>query len=216
VCLLATSVFAQRVRVVHASPDAPAVDIRVDGAPAIDALPYGDATDYVSLPAGQRIFQVMVAGTDTQVTSLNATIDSGADYTVVAAGFATGSRTPGFRLIVLRDNNFEPEAGQARIRIVHAAASAPTVDIYYGAPYVTVRPAGTAPVLAGVPFGAASGYLTVPSNQQAFATVTPAGSKTTAFSGRLLFGSRNVRTIFALDAPGGGAPFRFLVLNDRN
>lgn len=47
--LVAGLSFAQapsaRVRVIHASPDAPAVDIYVDGAVALDGIPFKSATD---------------------------------------------------------------------------------------------------------------------------------------------------------------------------
>ena len=40
------------VRVIHASPDAPAVDVWVNGAVAIEDLAFGSATDWIALPAG--------------------------------------------------------------------------------------------------------------------------------------------------------------------
>jgi hypothetical protein len=41
-----------RIRVVHASPDAPNVDVWVNGAVAVSNLAFNDATDYIALPAG--------------------------------------------------------------------------------------------------------------------------------------------------------------------
>jgi hypothetical protein len=214
VCLSASSAFAQRVRVVHASPDAPAVDILVDGQRAIDGLPYAEYTDYVALPAGQHSFQVRVAGTETVVTEVNATLTNGQDVTVIAAGFVTPGRPQAFRLLVLPDDNTQPGDGQVRVRVVHAAASAPNVDVYFGAPFLSV--VNRDAVLTDVPFGAASGYLTVPALGQYAARVTPAGSKTIAInSARLLLGEKLVTTFIAIDSQGGGAPFSILPLLDR-
>jgi hypothetical protein len=42
------------VNIVHASPDAPAVDIYFDGAAAVENLPFGIATGWVALPAGEH------------------------------------------------------------------------------------------------------------------------------------------------------------------
>ena len=47
-----------KVRVVHASPDAPAVDVYVDGAKALSNVTFFTASDYLSLPAGEHRFQV--------------------------------------------------------------------------------------------------------------------------------------------------------------
>lgn len=213
--LFAGLTFAQapsaRVRVVHASPDAPAVDIYVDGAVALDNIAYRGATDYVELPAGQRIFQVFAAGTSTKVAELNATLTPGSTLTVIAAGFA--AKSPGLRLLVLSDN-IPNDMTNAYVRVVHGAPSAPGVDVYLGSPYQTL--AKREPGLTGVPFAAASGYLSLRPNTGYMARVTPAGTKTIAIeSGRLSFPAGSAWTVIALDTTGGGTPFGFLALQDR-
>jgi len=214
VCLLPEIASAQRVRVVHASPDAPAVDILVDGGRAIDGLPFGEYTDYVALPAGPHTFQVRVAGTETQVTELPATLAANQDVTVIATGFVAAGRGPAFRLVVLVDDNSVPANGRAHVRVVHAAPSAPNVDVYFGAPFLSVRSRDA--VLTNVPFGAASGYLPVPSVAQYAARITPAGSKDIAIDGpRLVLGEKLITTFIAVDSKGGGAPFYILALLDR-
>jgi hypothetical protein len=200
-----------RVRVVHASPDAPAVDIYVDGAVALDNIAYKGATDYVELPAGQRIFQVFVSGTQTKVAELNATLTPGTTLTVIAAGFA--AKSPALRLVVLSDNIPNDMSG-AYVRVVHGAPTAPGVDVYVGAPYQTL--ARRDPALTGVPFGAASGYVPLRANTGYMARVTPAGTKTIAIeSGRLSFPMGTAWTVIAVDATDGGTPFGFLALQDR-
>lgn len=214
VSLFPASAFAQRVRVVHASPDAPAVDVFVDGAAAIDALPFAEYTDYVSLPAGEHRFEVRVAGTDTVVTGVTATLPVGGDFTVIATGFVTPGRGEAFRLLLLQDDNTTPANGRAHVRVVHAAPSAPGVDVYFGAPFLSVRTREA--VLKGVPFGVASGYLPVPSVAQYAARITPAGSKTIAIDGpRLVLGEKLITTFIAIDNRGGGAPFHILALIDK-
>jgi hypothetical protein len=217
VCLLATASWAQRVRVVHASPDAPPVDVYVDGQIALSGIPFGEYTDYVNLPGGQRTFSVFVAGTNTRVADVAAFLTPVLDYTVLAMGFATGGKSPSFRLMLLVDQNSEPVEGFAKVRVIHAAPSAPAVDVYWTKPFLALR--GQLPVLTGVPFGAASNYLTVPTGRTAQyqARVAVAGTQTVAIdSGRLVLGSQEVRTIIAIDNAGGGAPFSAIVLRDRN
>lgn len=216
VCLLATASFAQRVRVVHASPDAPPVDIYVDGQIALTGIPFGDYTDYVDLRSGQRTFSIFVAGTNTRVADVSPFLTPGLDYTVVAMGFA-GGKAPAFRLMLLVDENSAPLEGFAKVRVIHAAPSAPAVDVYWTKPFLALK--GQLPVLTGVPFGAASNYLTVPTGKAAQyqARVAAAGTQTVAIdSGRLVLNSQEVRTIIAVDNAGGGAPFTAVVLRDRN
>src|SRR6476619_3635042 len=77
------------VRVVHASPDAPAVDIYLDGTPAIKALAFGAATDFIPLPAKSYKVDIRPAGADAAskpVYTTNVVLPNGASATVVALG----------------------------------------------------------------------------------------------------------------------------------
>ncbi|HMO95294.1 MAG TPA: DUF4397 domain-containing protein, partial [Tepidiformaceae bacterium] len=82
-----------RVRVMHASPDAPAVDIFVDGAKAVTALAFPSNTPYVTLPAGGHNVQVFVSpsdGTGSPVLQAILDVQAGKDYTVLAVGTLAG------------------------------------------------------------------------------------------------------------------------------
>lgn len=207
--------FGQRVRVVHASPDAPAVDIYVDGQKAFQDLPFGEYTDYAEVGRGQHELAVYVARTDTAVLRTSAFIDSSTDYTVLATGFVGG--TPALDLLILADrNNTQPPAMRAKVRVVHAAPSAPDVDVYFTTPFAVLAQ----PTLTGVPFGAASGFLTVPTgmtNAQYQARVAVAGTQTVAIdSGRVVLPARSVRTYIALDPKEPGGSFQIIELLDRD
>ncbi|MDR7402891.1 MAG: DUF4397 domain-containing protein [Armatimonadota bacterium] len=138
-----------RVRVVHASPDAPAVDVVVDGTKAISGLAFKAISAYATVPAGQRKFQVFPAGTTmgTPVIEVTPSLAAGKDYTVVAFGRLAGI-TPG----LVEDDNRAPAAGKARIRFIHGSPNAPAVDIA-----VTGGPV----IFPNVAFKAASGYAEV-------------------------------------------------------
>ena len=117
-----------RVRVVHASPDAPNVDVYVDDAAALTDVPYKAESGYVPLPAGAHNFKVFAAGadpaTDEPVIDADATLDAGTDYTIVALG-TVAEITAG----VFVDNNAAPAAGKAHVRVIHASPDAPAVDV---------------------------------------------------------------------------------------
>ena len=97
---LAVSAFAQdnqaRVRVVHASPDAPAVDVWVDGSVAFNNAPFQGITDDAGLDAGTYNVQVTPTGaTEPVVLDADLGLTAGTDSTVVAVGVTdtdTGSR----------------------------------------------------------------------------------------------------------------------------
>jgi hypothetical protein len=210
--IASTMLFAQRIRVVHASPDAPNVDVYADGQIAVENLPFGDYTDYITVTPGQRNFAVFVAGTQTKVLEASPNIGAGQDYTIVAAGFV--AKAPALRLLLLGDLAGSPSETQTRVRVVHASPTAPAVDVFFTSPYLPLR--NRPATLSGVPFGAASGFLTVPPGQYQ-ARVTPAGTTTVAIdSGRIVIPPGATRTIIAVDAKGGGGPLGAIVLLDRN
>ena len=198
-----------RVRVVHASPDAPNVDLLLDNAKVLSDVPYLASSDYLATSAGDHNLKVNAAGTATTAIDADVTLADGTDYTVIASDLVA-QITP----IVLQDDNTAPAAGDARVRAIHGAPSAPTVDVYVTAPGADLETA--TPVLTNVAFGDVADYLEVPAGEYQV-RVTPAGTKTVAIdSGALTLESGQVRTAIAVDAPGGGAPFDLLVLADSN
>lgn len=202
-----------RVRIVHASPDAPAVDIYVNGGMVLENLPFREYSEYLSLPAGTYTVEIKVTGTNTVVKQLSVPVQAGKDYTAVAVGYAGGNQ-PGFDVMLLEDDNTAPEDGRIKIRVAHTAPGAPAVDVYVTTPFETLT--GKQAVLTNVPFKAASGYLSVPIGMYQ-ARVAVAGTKTIAIdSHRLATWGGMIRTIIAVDNKGGGAPFDLILLPDRN
>jgi len=195
VLALATSAMAQsdmaRVRVVHASPDAPAVDVWVDGSVAFSNAPFKGITDYASLvPATYNVQVTPTGATEPIVIDADLTLDANTDYTVVAVGLLADIEP-----LVLIDNNSTPAAGKAHVRFVHASPDAPAVDI-------AVADGG--PVLfSNVAFKGIGDYLPVDAGTYDL-EVRIAGTETVALEvpGVALAGS-TVYTIFAMGLAGG-------------
>jgi LPXTG-motif cell wall-anchored protein len=193
--ILAVPAFAQendaRVRVVHASPDAPAVDVWVNGAVAFSNAPFTGITEYAALAAGAYNVQVTPTGA-TEPVVINADLDLAAntDYTVVAVG-ALSEIEP----LVLIDNNATPAAGKAHVRFVHASPDAPAVDIAV---------ANGGPVLfANVSFKGVGDYLPVDAGTYDL-EVRLAGTSTVALSvPGVALADGTVYTIFAMGLAGG-------------
>jgi len=113
------------VMVVHASPDAPGVDLLVDGSVVnSEALTFPQNTGYLDVPAGTRNVQVNASGTSTTV--IDADLDLSGDWTYTV--FATGSLSE-IAPLVLVDQLASPAAGNAHVRFVHLSPDAPAVDI---------------------------------------------------------------------------------------
>ena len=198
-----------QLRVVHASPDAPNVDVLVDGAAALTNVPFKAASDYLSVPSGARNLKVRAAGTTTVVIDQNATVVGGRAYTVLATG-PVASIAP----LVLEDDLTNPASGNVRLRLVHASPTAGNVDIYVTAP--TANLDTTTPTLSNVAFRAASSYLEVPAGTYRV-RITPAGTKTVAIDvNNVALTAGQIRTAVAVDAPGGGAPLGAILLTDEN
>ena len=113
-----------RVMAVHASPDAPAVDLLVDGAVAGTGLAYPGNTGYLPVKSGTRNFKINVSGTSTTVINANLPLSPGASYSV----FAVDSVSK-ISALVLTDDLTKPAAGKAHVRFVHLSPNAPAVDV---------------------------------------------------------------------------------------
>ena len=135
--ILATSIFTLssceddvevtygNVLVIHASPDAPGVDLLVDDVKVnTQPLTYPGNTGYLEAESGTRNIKVNVAGTTTNV--INGDLDLEADkyYSVFAV-----DEVAEITALVLVDDLTMPAAGKAHVRFVHLSPDAPAVDI---------------------------------------------------------------------------------------
>ncbi|MFK5602504.1 DUF4397 domain-containing protein [Haloferax volcanii] len=143
--------FVQRdvsLRAAHLSPDAPNVDVLVDGAVALSDVPFGAVSDYLALTAGSH--QVTIRATDAPDTVVfDEMLDLAAGaYTAAALGELDSAAENGFAVSLLEDDRSAPADDMARVRVLHASPDAPAVD-------VTVAGSGDA-LVDGAAFGDAA------------------------------------------------------------
>jgi hypothetical protein len=115
------------VRIVHAAPDAAEVDVYAEDSPLAQGLAFGNATEYLTLPAGDgRQLRFAAAGTSPDESVLDAEVDleAGQAYQIVASGEAEELAA----IVSEVDLTPLPE-NQARIRVVHASPDAGNVDV---------------------------------------------------------------------------------------
>ena len=124
VCVAAKTI--SEVRVVHASPNSPNVDIYVDkGAkPLLANVKFGDSTPYMGVVAGSHHVTITKAGdAKTVVFDENVKLDGQLGYTLIAEGTLAN-----FAVKVLVDD-LSDTAGMARVVVVHAVPDGPAVDV---------------------------------------------------------------------------------------
>lgn len=193
-----------RVRVLHGSGDAPAVDVYAGRNAVVEDLEFGAITDYLTVPAGESRIRVVPAGATLKegpvVIDATLTFEGGTATTVAA----TGSSEDGIIPQVLLDEP-SPSVDMAQARVVHFAYDAPAVDI---------APVGGDPIITELAYPDDSGYADLPpgtytlevraaGSPDAVVTLDPltlaAGTSSSAFAvGSLEAGT--FRVVPALDA----------------
>ncbi|MHC4937807.1 MAG: DUF4397 domain-containing protein [Planctomycetota bacterium] len=134
----AESIETLQLRVVHASPDAGAVDIYVSGpaATVVEDFGYGDTTPFLTVPTG--IYEIDIrpasasANSDPVFSVSGVALGSDIEaMTIVAAGLVGAAPGSGreFRLLPLNHEFGRPGATQTMVRIVHASPEADAVKI---------------------------------------------------------------------------------------
>ena len=137
-----------RVRLIHAAPDTPPMDVLLDGQVVQQNVAYATIGDYLDVPAGSHTVAAAPAGqgADAAVISQQISVDAGASYTVAVVGLENISAKQ------FTDDLAAPAAGQARVRVLHFSPDAPGADVEVI----------DGPTLAqNIAFGAASPYLDV-------------------------------------------------------
>ncbi|WP_144395110.1 DUF4397 domain-containing protein [Pleionea sediminis] len=183
------------LRVVHASPDAPAVDVLVnDETTLVSNLDYAEATGFVGVPADTYNVKVVPTGEVAPVViDADLTLDQGTNYTVLAVDLLETIEP----LVITEDRR--SVATEAKVQIIHASPAAGNVDIYVTAPGAGI--ADVDPTFSDVPFkGTTEGFVSLPVDSYDI-TVTLAGTKDAAIGpAELSFEAGGVYTIIARDA----------------
>jgi hypothetical protein len=115
------------VRIVHAAPDTPPIDVYLADAPIAQNLDFGTATEYAAVPSGTgRGVRVTATGAPLEEAIIDWSFDlqPGQAYEMVATGAANDLE------LNITGTDLRPLAeGQARLRVFHASPDAGGVDI---------------------------------------------------------------------------------------
>ena len=114
------------VRVFHAAPQAPNVDVYVNDQMVFSNLAFGDFTRYVYLDEGEYNVSVYLAGQkDRPVINQMVDVPSQQIFTVAATG-----NLDNLGLLVIPDKvSKSPSQNYSSVRVIHLSPNAPGVDI---------------------------------------------------------------------------------------
>ena len=114
------------VRVFHAAPQAPNVDVYVNDQMVFSNLAFGDFTRYVYLDEGEYNVSVYLAGQkDRPVINQMVDVPSQQIFTIAATG-----NLDNLGLLVIPDKvSKSPSQNYSSVRVIHLSPNAPGVDI---------------------------------------------------------------------------------------
>jgi len=123
-----------KMRVAHLSPDAPNVDVWIDGAlvPGLANVPFEAVGEYLELVAATHRIQIFATGeTVDPVIDTGITLDPRLDHTVAATGqvMAEVGNPRRIAATVITYDGRTPDIGEALVRFVHTSPDAPAVDV---------------------------------------------------------------------------------------
>jgi hypothetical protein len=186
------------VRVVHAAPAAPNVDVYVDGSKLLPNFAFGTVTDYVPLAAGAHQIVIVGAGQPQTPATISgsATVESGKKYTIAAIGNSNPAVTPS--LVVFADDNSVSD-NKAKARVYHLSDNAGAVSVSTGGNTV----------INSLAFKSASDYLNVPSGTYDFTVTLLDKQNTTVPLNGAQLAANKVTSVFALGEVGGSGATAF-------
>lgn len=176
------------VRVVHASPDAPNVDVWVDGETVLTDVPFTAVSDYLSVPAGTYNIQVTATGDTTPVIEADLEFAAGSATTIAAYGLLADITAAVFT------DDITTADGQAKLRAIHLSPSAPAD--------VDIAVQGGDVVVPGLAYPEASGYLTLDAGDYPL-EIRAAGDDAAALQFDVTLEADTNYTAFAMDAADG-------------
>ena len=112
------------VMVVHASPDAPEVDVRINNNVALSNVAYPDNSSYTELSSGSTNIKVSPAGTTKYVIDATVNLEANKNYSVFAIDSVSN-----IKAAVVTDDLTAPASGKSHVRFFHFSPDAPAVDI---------------------------------------------------------------------------------------
>lgn len=128
------------LRVIHASKDAPPVNVRVGFKNVIKNLDYADSSGYLSVRSGTKkvLVKAIIPGGNAVVIKVDRfEFEKDLRYNILAV-----NDTATIEALVVEESAAEPSDTEVAIAVVHASTNANEVDVYVTAPGVPLNSVG--------------------------------------------------------------------------
>ncbi len=191
------------VRIFHASPDAPPVDVYLNNNKVAQNLKYEKFTEYLQVPPGRYNVRVYPAGrTQNPVINTNVNIPARKILTIAAVDTLNN-----ISLLPIEDTLMPIKQGMAYIRFGHLSPNAPKVDVRL--------PNGT-PLFEDVEFKEITNYIsTRPDNLRLDVFVAGTDQRVLTVPNVLLKPNR-LYTVYAVGLVGKEPPLEVVIPLDGN
>lgn len=190
------------VRILHAAPGSPSVDIYVNGNPVVRDLEYEQITEYVPVSPGNYSIQVFPAGqTSNPVISTGLTVPPEISLTLAAIG------EPGnLSLFPIREVYMPViDRRSAYVRFAHLSPDAPSVDV--------TLPDGTK-LFSNISYMSFSDYISVAPGSYTL-QVKPAGKEQVVLTvPNVYLAPGTISTVYAVGLADGEPPLEALLFPD--
>ena len=189
------------LRFVHVIPGVNGFDVYTDGQLTLSNLSYGEASNYINVPAGMHEITVRTQGLTTLLWQQQVEAVIGAPKTLIA------STIDPLSFDIYEDDFLPAPLGTTRLWVIHAISGAPNIDVSYGGN----------PVGSGMAYRSVVGSFDLPADvypltanytdgSGAIFTDTPFSLVSNTSHFLLLYGTPAIPDVLLLSAPLAGEP----------
>ncbi len=189
------------IRLFHASPGAPAVDVYSNGNLIAQNLGFKGFTPYLPVAAGNHKIKIYPAGRrENPIIDTDVYIPKGTIFNIAAVG-----DYPKTSLYYIPEPTVAQNFGRPCIRFIHLSPSAPKVD---------VKISDDGKVFSDIGYKDITDYVCVPTGTYTF-NVTPTGSNDVVLTiPNVKLEPNNYYTIYAVGKPGSQQPLQAVVAKE--
>ncbi len=191
------------IRLLHAVPNAPAVDIYANGSPIARNLSYRQFTEYLAVPGTSYNITVFPAGqTVNPILSTIINIPVGSIFTIAAVGIPSS-----ITLLPIEEPRINIPAGNLMLRFVNLSPNAPAVD---------VEIQGGNIIFGNITYTGITQYIPINPGTYTFSLKISGTGQRILYVPNIRLESGRFYTIYAIGVVAGTPPLQVLIPLDGN